>query len=87
LKESAHGRHRLPDHACDRRIAARFDLGDSFVSADVIPFVPRSRSREPDEATSPSHSRALIGDLVMDHADTAPCEYLPTREPCDDEPA
>ncbi len=49
------------------------------MSADIIPFVPRPRSgcRRPDEMPIPFHSPVQPDDLVMDHADTAPCEYWP----------
>ena len=44
------------------------------MSADIIPFIPR-RNRRSGRAefpvpASPPH------DLVMDHVDTAPCEYV-----------
>ncbi|MDE1936891.1 hypothetical protein [Bradyrhizobium sp.] len=47
------------------------------MSAIVISFVPRPRGRSPDHAPVPFRSPAQPDDLVMDHADTAPCEYSP----------
>ena len=49
------------------------------MSADIIPFVPRPRSRKPDETPILFRSHPQADDLVMDHADTAPCEYWPIR--------
>ena len=46
------------------------------MSAEIIPFVPRARSRL-DETRSPFRSAPQADDLVMDHADTALCEYSP----------
>ena len=59
------------------------------MSADIIPFVPRPRSvcRPPDETSIPVHLPAQPDDLVMDHADTAPCEYWPIRAEGDEESA
>ena len=59
---------------CDR------DMGGVVVSAEIIPFMPRTRSRS-GSADFPAQSHSAIGpdDLTMDHADTAPCEYL---RPC-----
>ena len=57
------------------------------MSADIIPFVPRSRSRRPDKPPTPFHSLVQPDDLVMDHADTAPCEYWPIRAEGDEESA
>ena len=55
------------------------------MSAVVIPFVPRPRSHRADKASIPFRSPARADDLVMDHADTAPCEYLPMRAERDDD--
>lgn len=49
------------------------------MSAVIIPFVRRSRGSKHDKAPIPFRSLPQADDLVMDHADTAPCEYLPTR--------
>jgi hypothetical protein len=46
------------------------------MSAEIIQFIPRARSRS-DEAPAVFRSRALADDLAMDRADTAPCEYVP----------
>jgi hypothetical protein len=55
------------------------------VSAEIIQFVPRARSdRQPDERGL-FRSSERVDDLVMDHADTAPCEILPAHEPCEDD--
>jgi hypothetical protein len=54
------------------------------VSAEIIPFVPRARrDRQSDE--SRLFRSAQRDDLVMDHADTAPCEILPTWTPSEGE--
>jgi hypothetical protein len=50
------------------------------VSAEIIPFVPRTRGRTSDEMPFVFRSRVQPDDLVMDHADTAPCEYAAPRE-------
>ena len=47
------------------------------MSAKIIQFVPRPRGRKPDDAPAPFRSPVRADDLVMDHADTAPCEILP----------
>jgi hypothetical protein len=59
------------------------------VSADIIPFVPRPRGRRPGKAPIPFRSPVQPDDLVMDHADTAPCEYPPgsDQDLIDNEPA
>jgi hypothetical protein len=47
------------------------------MSADIIRFIPRpGRAAEPtDFPTIAFRSVDMAGDLVMDHTDTAPCEY------------
>ena len=57
------------------------------MTAEIIPFVPRPdrRSRVRDGAGAPWRSAASLNDLIMDHADTAPCEYAPPLERCCDE--
>jgi hypothetical protein len=47
------------------------------MSAEIIPFVarPDRRCGLRDGAGAPWRSAASMDDLVMDHADTAPCEY------------
>ena len=48
------------------------------MSADIIPFIPRqSRKRG---TIGVSVLAAAPDDLVMDHADTAPCEYVRPEE-------
>ena len=54
------------------------------MSAEIIPFVPRVRSR-PDETPNFFGSPLQADDLVMDHADTAPCEILPMYALWEDE--
>jgi hypothetical protein len=84
-KERRHGRCRLPHHACDQWADPDRALGDFLVSAEIIPFVPRSRDRVPDETTPRFRSPARTDDLTMDHADTAPCEYSPWSVECHDD--
>jgi hypothetical protein len=44
------------------------------MSADIIPFVPRrDRKRSAIDFSIPA---TPPDDLVMDHVDTAPCEYV-----------
>jgi hypothetical protein len=52
-------------------------VGGIFVSAEIIPFILRPQRRTL-LVNLPSASRSAIQpeDLTMDHADTAPCEYL-----------
>jgi hypothetical protein len=51
------------------------------VSAEIIQFVPRDRrERSFKESASIFRSKPAPDDLVMDHADTAPCEYAPWTE-------
>jgi hypothetical protein len=59
------------------------------VSAEIIQFVPRARRDQgPLDISHLFRSRPRADDLVMDHADTAPCEIWPTRaQGDDDEPA
>jgi hypothetical protein len=48
------------------------------VSAEIIPFVPLARN-DRGQRRGTLHlfrSPARADDLVMDHADTAPCEYV-----------
>ena len=53
------------------------------MSADIIPFVPRvvSGHGPRDTACLVRFPARQVVDLTMDHADTAPCEYLPPCEP------
>jgi hypothetical protein len=56
------------------------------MSAEIIQFVPRPRrDRDMDHTQSSSWSPWRPDDLAMAHADTAPCEYAPPLEACDDE--
>jgi hypothetical protein len=51
------------------------------MSADIIRFIPRP-SRGPEPTDFPAiafRSRVEARDLVMDHADTAPCEHVPAE--------
>ena len=43
------------------------------MSADIIPFVPRRHRKRDLAIFDPT---ATPDDLVMDHVDTAPCEYV-----------
>jgi hypothetical protein len=54
------------------------------VSAKIIQFVPGRRGRRPDETAIASRSLSPVDDLAMDHVDTAPCEYAPPEQRCDD---
>jgi hypothetical protein len=57
-------------------------MGGIFVSAEIIPFTPRpKRGSGPTDFSAASRSAIRPDDLTMDHADTAPCEYL---WPCED---
>jgi hypothetical protein len=52
------------------------------VSAEIIPFVPRLK-RKPEPTPLPPaalRSAPRPDDLTMDHADTAPCEYVPSLD-------
>ena len=52
-------------------------MGGIFVSAEIIPFTPRpKRGSGPIDFSAASRSAIRPDDLTMDHADTAPCEYL-----------
>ncbi|SHN81965.1 hypothetical protein [Bradyrhizobium erythrophlei] len=56
------------------------------MSAEIIPFVPQTcRERRPLNISHLFRSRPRENDLVMDHADAAPCEILPTHETCEDD--
>jgi len=48
------------------------------VSAKIIPFNPRRNRRH--GVIDFSVSASAPDDLVMDHADTAPCEYVMSDE-------
>jgi len=47
------------------------------MSAEIIQFVPRANRRRYLSGSS-AKTRSIFGedDLAMDHADTAPCEYV-----------
>jgi hypothetical protein len=52
-------------------------VGGIFVSAEIIPFIPRQLRRNlPVNFPGASRSAIQLDDLTMDHVDTAPCEYL-----------
>jgi len=55
-------------------------MGGVVVSAEIIPLVPRrNRKREPVHFPPAAfRSPPWLDDLTMDHADTAPCEYVPS---------
>jgi hypothetical protein len=57
------------------------------MSAQIIAFVPRQPGRAPDETRLVVRARVQPDDLTMDHADTAPCEYVPLCEQSSDETA
>jgi hypothetical protein len=73
------GRHdRVSDIAGAGRPGRDCAVGGIFVSAEIIPFIPRLNRRN-SMVNLPSASRSAIepDDLTMDHADTAPCEIWP----------
>jgi hypothetical protein len=52
------------------------------MSAEIIAFVPRLK-RKPEPMHFPPatlRSAPRPDDLTMDHADTAPCEYVPSLD-------
>jgi hypothetical protein len=52
-------------------------MGGIFVSAEIIPFTPRSNRRSsPTDFPAATPSAVRPDDLIMNHADTLPCEYL-----------
>jgi len=52
------------------------------VSAKILQFVSKAqRDRSRDEFANVFRSKAAPDDLVMDHADTAPCECIGPGEP------
>jgi hypothetical protein len=54
------------------------DMGEFFMSADIIQFIPRpKRDREQtDFPTIAFRSSVRPDDAAIDHTDTAPCEYV-----------
>jgi hypothetical protein len=64
----------------DRTCRDRYH-GGIVMSADIIRFIPRpNTAREPtDFPTIAFRSAVKPDDLVMDHADTAPCEHAPAE--------
>jgi hypothetical protein len=47
------------------------------VSTEIIPFTSRpNRRSSPTDFPAATRSAVRTDDLTMDHADTAPCEYL-----------
>jgi hypothetical protein len=58
-------------------------VGGVVMSAEIVAFVPRlKRKREPMHAPPAAfRSAPRPDDLTMDHADTAPCEYVPSFDP------
>ena len=47
------------------------------MSAEIIQFIPRPKcDREQTDFPTIAFRSALPDDLTMDHADTAPCEYI-----------
>jgi hypothetical protein len=55
-------------------------MGGVIVSAKIIAFVPRLNRRRKPVHFPPASFRSAPppDDLTMDHADTAPCEYVPS---------
>jgi hypothetical protein len=54
-------------------------MGGVFMSAEIIQFI-RGRKQIRDQSDLPNiafRSAPRPGELAMDHADTAPCEYVP----------
>jgi hypothetical protein len=53
------------------------------MTAEIIQFIPRPlRNRGPSGSPAiPFRSALRTNELAIDHADTAPCEYVP---PCED---
>gem|GEM_PF-3447379 len=52
------------------------------MSAKILQFVSKAqRDRSRDEFANVFRSKAAPDDLVMDHADTAPCECIGPGEP------
>jgi hypothetical protein len=65
--------------ACVGRVDFDCYLGRSVMSADIIRFIPRP-GRGPEPTDFPTIAFRLVDkarDLVVDHADTEPCEYVP----------
>jgi len=58
------------------------DIGANFVSAEIIRFIPRPKhGREPtDFPTIAFRTSVRPDDPALDHADTAPCEYVAPDE-------
>jgi hypothetical protein len=54
-------------------------MGGIFLSAEIIQFIrgPKHRREQSDFPTIAFRSAPRPDDLTMDHADTAPCEYVP----------
>jgi hypothetical protein len=76
IERSMHDR--VSDIARPGRPGRDRGVGGNFVSAEIIQFIrgPR-RHREPsDFPTIAFRSTARPDDLAMDHADTAPSEYV-----------
>lgn len=72
------GRHdRVSDIARTGRPGRDRAVGGIFVSAEIIPFIPRP-DRRSGMAEFPTVTRSAIqpDDLTMDHADTEPCESI-----------
>jgi hypothetical protein len=52
-------------------------MGDIFMSAEIIQFISRPKhDREKTDFPTIVFRSAVPDDVVMDHADTAPCEYV-----------
>jgi hypothetical protein len=73
------GQHdRLPDVARACGSGLDRDVGDIFMSAEIIRFIPGPRRcRQPTDFPTIAFRSRIPDDLVMDHADTAPSEYSP----------
>jgi len=69
---------RVSDIALIGRPDRNRGVEESFMSAKIIQFAPRSHRerKEMEFATIASRSAPRPDDLTMDHVDTSPCEYV-----------
>jgi hypothetical protein len=73
---------RVSDSACLGRTGRDRGVGGIVVSAEIIQFI-RGAKHDPVQSDIPTiafRSRARPDDFAMDHADTAPCEYVRPEE-------
>jgi len=67
---------RVSDIARADRPDCNRDMGGTAVSADIIQFIPRP-GKDHEQTDFPTIAfRSVVRDLVKDHVDTAPCEYV-----------